>query len=268
MSLLAGRDIGRDDRSGTQDVVILGEGAARKFWPGREAVGQFVQQTSYSPTGLNRRTLRVIGVARDPKFGSLVDGTTGIYAYVPLQQQYLRGMTPMIAARSIHGRVTNEIRAVVTSVAPNAPFVTPQTAEDYVALGLTPQRVVASLSGSLGLVGLLLAAIGLYGVTMYMVTLRTREIGIRVALGASRIDVIVMVLKQGMSLVVVGTIAGLMLGAAASEALAVLLFGIPPLDPVVFSTSAVLFAITGIAACYVPARRAIQIEPAIALRDE
>ena len=77
-----------------------------------------------------------------------------------------------------------------------------------------------------------------------------------------------MVLKQGMSLVVVGTIAGLVLGAAASQALTVLLFGIPPLDPVVFSTSAVLFAITGIAACYVPARRATQIEPAIALRDE
>jgi predicted permease len=269
MSLLAGRDIGPDDRNGAQDVVILGEAAARKFWPGREAVGQFVQQTSYSPIGLKRRTLRVIGVARDPKFGSLVDGTTGIYAYVPLQQQYLRGITPMIAARSIQGRrLTNEIRAVVTAASPNAPFVTPQTAEDYAALGLAPQRVVASLSGSLGLVGLLLAAIGLYGVMMYMVTRRTREIGIRVALGASRLAVIVMVLKQGMSLVVVGTIAGLVLGAAASQALTVLLFGIPPLDPVVFSTSAVLFAITGIAACYVPARRATQIEPAIALRDE
>jgi predicted permease len=269
MPLIAGRDFGPDDRNGTQDVVILGEAAARRFWPGREAVGQFVQQTAFAPTGITRRTLRVIGVARDPKFGSLVDGTTGIYAYVSLQQQYLRGMTPMIAARSTHGqRLTNEIRAVVASAAPNAPFVTPQTAEDYAALGLAPQRVVASLSGSLGLVGLLLAAIGLYGVTMYMVTRRTREIGIRMALGARRVDVVLMVLRQGMSLVVVGTIVGLILAAGASQVLSVLLFGIPPLDPVVFSAAAALFVITGIAACYVPARRATQIEPIVALREE
>src|SRR5262249_16728888 len=269
MRLLAGRDFTSNDRNGTQPVVILGEAAARKFWPGKEAVGLYVHQEQFSPAGRSRRTLLVVGVARDPKFGSLVDGTTGIYAYVPLQQQYLRGVNPMIAARSTHGQRLNvQISGVVGSATPNAPLITSQTAEEYAALGLVPQRVVASLSGSLGVVGLLLAAMGIYGVTAYTVTRRTREIGIRMALGARRADVVSMVLRQGMSLVAIGTIAGLVLAAVASQALQVFLLGISPLDPIVFSGAVALFACTGLAACYTPVRRATQIDPINALREE
>jgi putative ABC transport system permease protein len=249
---------------------MLGEGAARKFWPQvQDAVGQSVQQAQSGPGGPPPRTLLVIGVARDPKFGSLIDGTTGVYAYVPLQQQYLAGWSPMIAARSRHGeRLTAQIREVVASAAPNMPVMTAQTAEDYAALGLAPQRVAASLSGGLGTVGLLLAAIGIYGATAYTVTRRTREIGIRVALGARRPQVVCMVLRDGMLLVALGTISGLILAAGASQVLSVLLFGMPPLDPVVFSGAAALFAVSGLAACYMPARRATRIDPMEALRDE
>jgi len=271
MPLVVGRDFEPDDRSGTQHVVILGEAAARKFWPGQEAVGRYVQQEEFGPSGLlRRRTLQVIGVARDPKIGSLVDGTTGIYAYVPLQQQYFAGVPLMIAARAINGeRLTSQIRErVAAAVAPNSPIITAQTGEDYAALGLVPQRVAASLSGSLGVVGLLLATIGIYGVTAYMVTRRTREIGLRVALGAKRADVAALVLRQGMSLVAIGTIVGLTLAAGASQVLAVFLFGIPPLDPIVFSTAAALFVLSGLVACYMPARRAIHIDPMKALREE
>jgi ABC-type antimicrobial peptide transport system permease subunit len=214
------------------------------------------------------KTMQVIGVARDPKFGSLVDGTTGIYAYVPLQQHFLTSRM-MIAARATNGRRLNaEMAALLTAEAPNLPILNSQTAEDYAALGLVPQRVVASVAGSLGIVGLLLAGIGIYGVTAHMVTRRTKEIGIRVALGAQRRNVIGMVLRQGMSLVGSGAVLGLILAAGISQLLGVFLFGIPPLQPIVFSAAAALFAGIGLVACYIPARRATRIEPMKALRNE
>ena len=124
------------------------------------------------------------------------------------------------------------------------------------------------MSGSLGLVGVLLAAIGIYGVTAYAVTRRTREIGIRMALGARRADVVAMVLRQGIRLAVIGSAIGLLLAAGASQVLVGFLFGVPPLDPVIFGGAAALFAVVGLAACYVPARRATQVDPLAALRCE
>jgi ABC-type antimicrobial peptide transport system permease subunit len=151
---------------------------------------------------------------------------------------------------------------------PNLPIVSAQTFEDHASLGLVPQRVAASVSASLGLVGLLLAAIGIYGVTAYMVTSRTREIGIRIALGARRRDVVRMVLGQGMTLALIGVAIGLALAAAVSRALGSLLFGVGTADPLAFGGSALVFSLIGLAACYVPARRATEIEATQALRYE
>jgi len=269
MPLLAGRDFNTDDRKGTQEVVIIGEGAARTFWPGQNAVGRAVQLVSWSPQGtLSRKPLLVVGVVRDPKFGSLIDGTTGIYAYVPLQQEYFPGWTTL-AVRSTSGRrLTAEIRDAVSSTIPGLPILSSQTAAEYADLGLMPQRVTAWVAGSLGFVGLLLAGIGIYGVTAQMMTLRTREIGIRVALGATRTDVLVMTLKQGMSAVVIGTIAGVLLAAAASRILVVFLLGISPLDPVVLSAAAGLCLLAGLTACFLPAYRAAGVDAMRALGNE
>ena len=151
---------------------------------------------------------------------------------------------------------------------PNLPIVRSQTLDDSVALGLVPQRVAVSVSSSLAIVGLLLAAIGIYGVTAYAVTRRTREIGIRVALGAHRADVVRMVLGQGMSLALIGCAIGLMLAAAVSQALASFLYGIPPMDPAIFGGAAALFTVVGLVACYLPARRATRINAMEALRYE
>jgi ABC-type antimicrobial peptide transport system permease subunit len=123
-----------------------------------------------------------------------------------------------------------------------------------------------SVSGSLGLVGVLLAAIGIYGVTAYGVTRRTLEIGIRIAIGAEPLDVVRMVLRQGMFLVAIGAAIGLTLAAGANRVLAGLLLGMPPFDPVSFSAAALMFVLVGLIACYLPARRATRIDPATALR--
>ena len=144
----------------------------------------------------------------------------------------------------------------------------PQTADEYTSLGLVPQRIVASVSASLGLVGVLLAALGIYGVTAYAVTRRTREIGIRIALGAQRVDVMQMILREGMRLAAIGAAIGLTLAASAGRLLSSFLLGVAPIDAVAFAGAAALFAAVGLAACYMPARRATRIDAMEALRYE
>jgi predicted permease len=265
--LASGRDFTAADREGNQAVAIVGEGTARQFWPGENAVGRYVVQTTVGPRAqiTATRALQVVGVARDVKASSLIDGLSRSIVYVPLQQQYMPMLT--IVARTTRGqRIADEIRALVAAMSPELPIVASQTREAATALGLVPQRVVVSVAGGLGLVGALLAAIGIYGVTAYAVARRRREIGIRMALGARRADVVGMILRRGIRLTVVGCAIGLLLAAGAGQALAVFLFGVPPLDPAAFGGAAALFGAVGFTACYLPARRATRIDPMTALR--
>jgi predicted permease len=267
--LVGGRDFTAADRDGAQPIAIVGEGTARQFWPGEIAVGKYLIQPTLESRGavVSTRALLVVGVARDVTINSLVDGPSRSLVYVPLLQQYAPAIT--IAARTKSGaRIANQIRALVASMNPNLPIVSARTLEDSAALGLVPQRVAVSVSSSLGLVAMLLAAIGLYGVAAYAVAQRTREIGIRLALGAEGGDVVRMVLRQGLSLAVAGTLIGLLLAAAASRALAAFLVGVVPLDPIVFSGATALFLTVALTACYIPARRATKVDPLVALRCE
>ena len=267
MALASGRDFTEADRDETPSVVIVNETAARRWWPNQNAVGKtLLQQDGTREQPDRMRTLTVVGVARDSKYRDLGEEPR-TFVYVPVQQQYMSRTT--VVARSTQGqRLAADIRKLLASMNPNLPIVTAQTLEDYASLGLVPQRLAASVSGSLGIVGLLLAAIGIYGVTAYMVSSRTREIGIRVALGAQRGDVVRMVLRQGMRLALTGVAIGLALAAAVSRLLGSLLFGIGPTDPLAFGGSAALFCIIGLVACYVPARRATAVDAMEALRYE
>jgi predicted permease len=269
LPIVAGRDFNTDDREGSQPVAIIGEGIARRFWPGEDPLGKSLVQPTIGPQGqtTSARILRVIGVARDIRTSTLVDGLSRSLVYVPLQQQYKPTVT--IVARSRSGRrLADDLRKHVEAMNPNLPIVAAQTLEDSLALGLVPQQVVASVAGSLGLVGMLIAAIGLYGVMAHAVTVRTREIGIRIALGARRADVIGLIMRQGMSLTIVGAITGLLLSALASQVLTAFLFGVPPMDPVTFSGAAALFVVVGLVASYLPTRRATRIDAMDALRYE
>ncbi len=263
--LLAGRDFTTADRAGAQPVAIVGEAVARHFWPGENGLGKYLSQPGH------KQPLLVVGVARDVKSTSLVDGLSDSFVYLPLQQQYASHLTSQmtIAARTNPGQhATDAIRALVARMNPNLPIVTSRTLEDSVALGLAPQRVAASVASSLGLVALLLAATGIYGVTAFTVARRTREFGIRVALGAERRHVVRMVLRQGFGLIAGGCAVGLSLGAGAGHVLRGFLFGVPPLDPAVLVGAAASSVAFGLAACYGPARRATAVDPVRALRSE
>jgi predicted permease len=268
-SVKVGRDFSSDDRAGTQPVAIVSESAARQFWPGLNPIGRVVLQPTMGPQGPSSpmQPLLVVGVTGDIQSSSLVDGLARASVYVPLQQQYDSKVT--IVARMTRGQpVADQIRRTVGSMNPDVPIMTEQTLDDSVALGLMPQRILASVAGGLGMVGLLLASIGIYGVTASAVARRTREIGIRMALGARRTDVVRMVVREGLWLTLIGSAVGLMLAAGASHVLGRFLFGIPPIDPLTFAGTTALFAGVGMAACYVPVRRATHIDPTEALRYE
>jgi len=267
MALAAGRDFTDADREGTPPVVIVNQTAAQRWWPNQDAVGKTLIQEDGTRDQPDRvRTLTVVGVARDGKYRDLAEEPR-LFVYVPIQQQYVPRL--VIVARSTGGqRLAGGLRALLASMNPNLPVVQALTLEEYSRVGLLPQRLAASVAGSLGIVGLLLAAIGIYGVTAYMVTTRTREIGIRIALGAQQGSVVRMVLRQGLLLTGIGAAAGLALAAGVSRLLGSLLFGVSAADPITFAGSALLFVAIGLAACYAPARRATEIDAMEALRYE
>jgi predicted permease len=266
-ALVAGRDFSAADRANAPWVAIINETAARQFFPGRDPIGGvMLQQTGAPGTPDAERSLTIVGVARNSKNQSLSEPPRP-FVYVPFQQQYSPRMT--IVARSTNGqRLASELHNAVAALDPKLPLVGSQTLEDYTSIGLVPQRVAASVSASLGIVGLLLAAIGVYGVTAYMVSARTREIGIRIALGAQPGSVLRMVLRHGLRLTLVGAAIGLVLAAAAGQFIVSLLMGVAPIDLATFAGAAALFAAIGVAACYVPARRALRINAIEALRYE
>jgi putative ABC transport system permease protein len=151
---------------------------------------------------------------------------------------------------------------------PNLPITQSMRLSEVTAIGVIPQRIAASVAGTMGIIGLLLAAIGIYGVTSYAVSRRTREIGIRIALGADHGNVIRLVLRQGLMLATVGVAIGVVIAALGSRFLESLLFGVRGLDPVTFAGACLLFGVVTLIASYVPARRATTVDPMVALRNE
>jgi predicted permease len=266
IAILSGRDFNAADRSGSEPVAIVSETTARRLWPGSQAVGQYLL-TSNAAFSDSRQRLLVVGVARDVRYNSLVDGSRELFVYVPFQQNYVARTS--IVVRTAPGRpMRTQIAALVASMNPNLPIVSNASLEERIEAAWTPQRVAASLAGSLGLIGLLLSAIGIYGITAYTVATRTREIGIRLALGAQRSNVMSLVIRSGMSLVAIGAAIGLPIAAGASQLLSSLLVGLPSIDPVSFGGALLIFGLTGLAACYVPVRRAGAVEVVRVIRAE
>jgi predicted permease len=270
--LMAGRDFTAVDRRGSQPVVILGEGAVARLWPGkaaREVIGDTVMQYPFgaATTPSQAVSMQIVGIVADVKYGSLIDGAADVQVYVPYDQQPLRRILLAVRARPA-ANVIAETRSILAATAPTFRIVSQQSAEEYAALGLVAQRVAAYVGGSLGLFGLVLAAIGLYGVTSYALNHRTREIGIRAALGARHWDVMTMIAREGMQLAALGSVIGLSMAAAVGRVLATALIGVRPTDTLTFVFAGLLFGATAFLACCVPAYRATRIPPIDALRAE
>jgi putative ABC transport system permease protein len=261
--LLRGRDFSRADGSRSTRVAIVNATLARRLWPGEEALGQKLINTE---EGEAPRILEVVGVARDQKYRSLGDGPRN-FVFAPLTQNYLGAMT--LAVRTAPGApVVPALRALLREMNPNLPILHAQSMEEFAGIGLLPQRLAGGMALGLGLLGMLLAGTGLYSVTAFSTAQRTREIGIRMALGAERRMVLRAVLWQGMRLALAGMAVGIASALAATRWLESLLFGVSPQDPIVLAGVTVALAAVALLACYLPARRAAAVDPMSALRHE
>ncbi len=259
-----GRAFTDTDRTGTPAVVIINQTLAARLFPGQNPVGHTVMHQSGPPPG-RTRMLEVVGVARDSKYRSLGEEPRP-FVYVPAAQQY--DAQVWILARTTGPNVLPAMREAIQQMDGSLPLLRVGMLSELIAFGLLPQRLAAWLAAAVGLITVLLATIGIYGITAHSVAQRRREIGIRMALGARGWQVLGMVVRHAISLTGAGAIVGLAMGAAAAQLLTGFLYGIPALDPVSFSGSALLLVAVALAASMLPARRAASVNPVQALRSE
>lgn len=258
MPLLEGRTLtardGEDER-----VILINRTFARRFWPDESPVGQRVQWGSQETT--------VVGVVPDGKYQSYTEEPT-LFAYQPLAGSYSPEMWLHVRVRGDVASLLGAIRREIRSLDPNVAPITVTTVEDVLGTSLFAQRLAAWLIGGFGLVGLVLAALGLCGLLSFVVAQRTREIGLRMALGAGSADVVRMVLGYGMKLLAVGAAVGVAVALVSTRLIGSLLHGVSPADPITLVVVVALLGAVVLLTAALPARRASRIEPMEALRYE
>jgi predicted permease len=272
IAIVAGRDFVDADTEAAPRVAIVSESAVRRFWPSlspQDAVGREIrlQPNVLQPGAGGRRPalvpITIVGIAADLQNGS----TPSLFMYMPMAQQYSPAIK-FLTRTSHQQRAIGVVRDLLVALDRRLPVLAAAALEDQAGPVTTQLRISAAIAGSLGIVGVLLAAIGIYGVTSYMVARRTREIGIRIALGAGRATVARMAIAETVRLIVIGAAAGLPLAAVTARLLRAMLFGLSPMDPSTFAGTTALFALVGLIASYLPVRRALAIDPSRALRYE
>jgi predicted permease len=260
--LLQGRDFTLRDEMGAPGVIIITETLARRLWPGQEAVGKRLRiGKSDAPY------LEVIGVAKDGKYRSIGEKPRP-YMYLPMMQSYRPAMTLVVRTAGDPTGIVSAVRHEVQSLEARLPVYDIKTMKEHMTYALWATDMGAKLSTAFGLLALLLAATGLYSVMAYSVSQRTKEIGIRMALGAQASDVLKLVTKQGMALALIGVAIGLAGAFVATRILSSLLYGVGVNDAVTFIGIPLLLAVVALVACYIPARRATKVDPMVALRYE
>ncbi|MFP5262471.1 MAG: ABC transporter permease [Blastocatellia bacterium] len=260
--LLRGRDFTAQDREGAPGVVVVSETFARRFWPAEDPVGKRI-----SLRAQNGPFIEVVGVARDAKYITLGEEPRSMM-YLPLLQNHETGMTMHVRTAGDPMSVAAGVRGSVASLEKNLPTYDLKSMSEQLGSSLFPARLGAMLLAIFGLLALSLAAVGVYGVMGYSVARRTREIGIRMALGARRGDVLKLVLKEGMAMVGVGVALGLLGSFFATGVLVNFLYGVSVTDPVTFAVIPLLLSGVALAASFIPARRATKVDPLVALRYE
>ncbi|HEV7474996.1 MAG TPA: ABC transporter permease, partial [Pyrinomonadaceae bacterium] len=252
---LRGRDFTERDSKEESRVAIINESFARRLFPNQEAIGR-----RFNFSGPDKPYWEVIGVAADGKYNSLAEDQKMAF-YRPILRDYNTNATLVARISGDSGTVISGLRGELQRMDASLPLYNVQTLSDHMNVPLFPFRMAATVLGSFGVLAIVLAAIGIYGVMSYVVAGRTREIGVRIALGAGRGDVLGLILRQGMSLAAIGLVIGFVLALGAAQLLAKLLFGVSPLDVVTFGAVSLLLAFVAALACYIPARRATKVDP-------
>jgi putative ABC transport system permease protein len=260
--VVRGRFFAEGDRDGKQPVAIIDETTAHRYWAGRNPLGRRVR---FGP-GTGQPWMTVVGVVKDVKNDGLdVDGVPHIF--VPIYQKDDRELSVVLRTSLPSSLLEPQIRREIQSIDPGLPVFNISSMNEVVDRSLAARRFSAGLVGAFAGLALLLASIGIYGLLAYMVGQRSHEIGLRMALGAGRAEVLKMFLQKGLVLASVGIAAGVIFSASTASLLASLLYGVRPHDPAVFlSVPLLLLAIAGLAS-YLPARRATKIDPMFALRE-
>ena len=265
--LVRGRELDARDTESSGDVAVINEEAVREDWSGRDPLGQRIS------LGTPSRWMTVVGVVGDTRFGGL-DAPAEPEVYIPLAQGFTalgtaleRNLTLVVRAAAGAPPLAPILRGAVAGVDPQQPIGPVRPMQDLIATSVGPERLNSMLLGAFAVIAVILTAAGLYGVISYLVGQRTREIGVRIALGASRRQIIALVLRQAGAMILAGTGIGLLGALGVTRALGTLLFGVSPTDPVIYASVAGVLALVALAAVATPASRATRVDPLVALRE-
>jgi len=262
MELLRGRLFSDFDNEKTASVAVINETMAKTYWPNEDPLGK---QLKVSRTATAWTT--VVGIVADARTESLENARVP-EVFLSLYQKGEHHLAIFLRGRLDAGVIPEQVREQVQAVDATLPVYGAQTLNETVSLSLSERRFSMEMVGLFAVTALLLAGLGIYGVISYLVSERTHEIGIRVALGAQRSNIMRTVLQQGLGLAITGTAIGLVCALIVSNLMAELLYGVRPTDPLTFAGVAILLIGVSMAACYIPARRAMRVDPLVALRHE
>jgi predicted permease len=259
--VVMGRDFSDEDRTGSPKVTLINEKMARHFFGNTNPIGKRI--------GLEKLPdITIVGVVKDAKYINLRENMRRHFYLPTMQLPRLFDMALHVKTQKDPQMIAEQLRAEIKGLDPHLPLYNVKTLNREIDESLVQERLVTWLSSAFGVLATLLTALGLYGVLTFSVVRRTREIGIRVALGAQRRDVMTLIITRGLILVAAGLLVGLAASFALSRVLETLLFGIKPNNALVMISVSVGLTLVALLACYIPARRATKVDPLVALRHE
>jgi predicted permease len=264
--LIRGREFSAFDNESAPQVAIVNQNMADRFYPHQDPIGKrFSVKTATGPA----KTWQIVGIAGNGKYVFIAEEPTPFF-YVPLAQNYISTRALQVRSSVQPETLLTPVQNIVHKLAPDLPIMDARTMKQTLEgqNGLSVFRTGATVAAEIGAIALILAVVGIYGIVSFSAAQRTREIGIRMALGGSARDVVGLILQQGVRMVAAGLGIGLLAALGITRVMTRLLVGVSPSDPLTYITVALLLGAVALAACWIPARRATHVDPNIALRYE